>query len=103
MKINWKKSQIECCGLHETCEKQHSNHNANKTHNTGIEYYDDDELDTFAGRPSDKYTEEETANFLEIYNTMHPSDIPGWLLSLEQRNITLPEPIKQLTCNIPSL
>ena len=40
----------ECCGQHETCEKDSLLAAVSK----GIEYYNDEELDRFRGRSSDE-------------------------------------------------
>ena len=45
----------ECCGQHAVCEKESLLAAVSRQ----IEYYDDEELDRFKGRPSDAYTEEE--------------------------------------------
>lgn len=59
-----------------------------------IEYFDDEELDAYKGRPSDSYTEEETEQFAEILETMLPSDIKAWSRSLVLRGINMPDGIK---------
>lgn len=74
-----------CCGLHAICEK------------TGqvneVVYYDDEELDRFAGRPADGYTDAEIEEFRDVLLTLLPSDAPGWSVSLQRRRIALPEPL----------
>lgn len=35
-----------------------------------IEYFDDEELDAFKGRPSDKYTDEEIERFAEVLESL---------------------------------
>ncbi len=59
-----------------------------------IEYYDDEELDDFAGRESDSYTDDEAARFQEILNTMNPKEVAGWNRSLILRAINLPDQLK---------
>ena len=59
-----------------------------------IEYYDDEELDRFKGRDSDTYSEEEENEFREIFETMLPKDVPGWVRSLQLREIQLPNAVK---------
>ncbi|MDR1562699.1 MAG: hypothetical protein LBS54_06410 [Dysgonamonadaceae bacterium] len=90
MRINWKKGKIECCGLHEICERNHQSSPAGKK-KPEVEYYDDEELDAFAGRSACSYSGDEAAVFREIFDTMPEADIKGWLHSLEQRGIALPE------------
>ena len=83
--------QQECCGMHMTCEKDSLLAAASKE----IDYYDDEELDTFRGRAADEYTEAETEQFRDILITMLPDDIAGWARSLQLRGITMPEIIKE--------
>ena len=45
----------ECCGMHITCEKDSLLASVSKE----IEYYDDEELDRFAGKSPDGYTDDE--------------------------------------------
>lgn len=79
----------ECCGLHAVCEKTALNA-ATET----IVYYDDDELDAYSGRPEDAYTEAEIEQFRDIMLTLQPHDVSGWLLSLNQRQIKLPNTLQ---------
>ena len=72
-----------CCGLHAICEKTGQI-------NEPPVYYDDEELDRFAGRPATDYTDEETEEFRDVLLTLLPSDAPGWSVSLEKRRINLP-------------
>jgi hypothetical protein len=91
MRINWKKGKIECCGLHEVCERNLHRNNANtKKLPCRTEYYDDEELDVFAGREADSYSAEEIAMFREVIDTMLPQDIDGWYKSLSHRGIKPP-------------
>ncbi|MDR0686717.1 MAG: hypothetical protein LBF79_04605 [Dysgonamonadaceae bacterium] len=91
MKINWKKGKIECCGLHETCEHGLHEKFADKNGKSDVEYYDDEELDVFAGQRPDSYAEEEIDMFREVLNTMRDADVKGWLHSLKHRGIALPK------------
>lgn len=76
---------FECCGLHEVCEKE----SLRAALRSDIEYYEDEELDRFRGRTS--YSEEEIDEFREVLYTMRTDEVPGWLHSLEQRQLCLPE------------
>ena len=71
-----------CCGQHLVCEKYPPTDK--------IIYYDDEELDRFAGRSGDDYTDEEIEEFQEVLMTLRPEDALGWSRSVEQRYITLP-------------
>lgn len=59
-----------------------------------IEYYDDEELDRYKGRPSDQYTDEEAEEFFHVMETMHPDEVKGWNRSLILREINMPDQIK---------
>lgn len=76
-----------CCGLHAICEKTGQI-------NEPPVYYDDEELDRFAGREATDYTDEETEEFRDVLLTLLPSDAPGWSISLEKRRINLPAELK---------
>ncbi len=76
----------ECCGLHEVCEKKGRQLLA-------PEYFDDEELDRFAGRGADDYTPEETEQFRDVLFTLLPEDVEPWGFSLQARGIEMPAPI----------
>ena len=80
----------ECCGMHITCEKDSLLASVSKE----IEYYDDEELDRFAGKSPDGYTDDESEEFRDVLITMKPSDIAGWARSLQLRNIALPAAVR---------
>lgn len=80
----------ECCGMHSTCEKD----SLLSAVSTRIEYYDDEELDRFRGRNPDNYTDDEIEEFRNILLTLLPSDIAGWARSIQLRDITLPDPVR---------
>ena len=78
----------ECCGQHQICEKESLLAAVSKQ----IEYYDDEELDRFKGRPSDGYSEEEIEEFRDILYSMQ--EVEGWSRSLQLRGIELPDELK---------
>lgn len=80
----------ECCGQHEICEKESLLAAVSKE----IEYYDDEELDRFKGRPGDGYTEEEIEEFRDVLYTMQEVEVAGWSRSLQLRGIELPDELK---------
>ena len=80
----------ECCGEHEVCEKG----KIKRALRTDIEYFDDEELDRFRGTAPDEYDDEAVEEFREVLYTMHPSEIEDWLKSLELREVTLPDALK---------
>ena len=59
-----------------------------------IEYYDDEELDQYRGRPSDGYTDSEAEEFADVLYTMKPEEVKGWNRSLILRQINLPNQLK---------
>lgn len=79
-----------CCGMHITCEKDSLVAGAFDSDR----YYDDEELDAFAGRPADAYTPEETDMFRDVLLTLRPEEIAGWARSVQQRGITLPAEVR---------
>jgi hypothetical protein len=83
-------SEGDCCGRHEICERDR------RLTATGrkIEYYDDEELDAFRGKASDRYDEDETESFREVLYTMRETEVADWLCSLQLRGIHLPDQLK---------
>lgn len=81
---------MECCGQHETCEKDSLLAAVSKQ----IEYYNDEELDRFRGRSSDDYSEEESEEFREVLYTMREEEVAGWVRSLQLRAVELPDELK---------
>lgn len=81
---------MQCCGQHEVCERDSLLAALSKQ----IEYYNDEELDAYAGRPSDAYSEEETDEFREVLYTMSEEEVPGWVRSLQLRGVELPDGLK---------
>lgn len=77
----------ECCGQHTVCTKRWPPV-------TEIVYYDDDELDAFAGHDPSSYTEAEIEQFRAVLTTLLDADVPGWLQSLQLRNIALPTALR---------
>lgn len=59
-----------------------------------VEYFDDEELDTFRGRNSADYEDEEIEQFAEVLHTMRPEEVSSWLQSLTLRGIQLPDALK---------
>lgn len=80
----------DCCGQHEVCEKESLLAAVSKA----VEYYDDEELDRFAGRRADSYDMHETDEFEEILTTLRSEDVAGWIRSLQLRGIELPDALR---------
>lgn len=80
----------DCCGQHEVCEKESLLAAVSKD----VEYYDDEDLDRFAGRRSDDYTSGEVDEFEEILSTLRSEDVAGWVRSLQLRGVELPVAVR---------
>ena len=80
----------ECCGEHEVCEKG----KIKRALRTDIEYFDDEELDRYRGTASDEYDDDAVEEFREVLYTMYPTEIEDWLKSLELREVSLPDALK---------
>lgn len=81
---------MECCGQHETCEKDSLLAAVSRQ----IEYYNDEELDRFRGLPADAYSAEECEEFREVLYTMKEEEVAGWVRSLQLRAVELPDDLK---------
>lgn len=79
-----------CNGENTKCEQECMMEAATKE----IEYYDDEELDTYKGRAANDYSEEEVEQFAEVLYTMKPEEVAGWNRSLILRGINLPDQLK---------
>lgn len=82
-------NNTECCGAHLVCERDWEQIKPE------IVYYDDEELDVCASRSPETYTDEEVERFEYVLDTMKESDVPGWVHSLQQRDIELPLPTRE--------
>lgn len=80
-----------CCGQHEVCEKESLLAAVSKGR---VDYYEDEELDRFRHRPSDSYTPEEVEQFEEVLTTMRDDEVAGWVRSLQLREVSLPDELK---------
>ena len=56
-------------------------------------YYDDEELDAFAGRDSLAYTPDEEEQWRDVLYTLQPSDLLGWGQSIKHRGLVMPASI----------
>ena len=84
------KENFVCCGQHAVCERESFLAAAAEK----PEYFDDEELDRFAGRPADAYTSAEEDEFREVLYTMVPTEVEDWTRSLDLRGIYLPAAVK---------
>ena len=79
-----------CCGEHLVCERE-----TLLQTNAKVEYYDDEELDALSGIPAEDYTEEQYQMIREVFNTLQAKDVPGWVRSIQLRNIQWPLDIRE--------
>lgn len=79
-----------CDGMDDMCEQECVMEAATKE----IEYFDDEELDRFQGKPSDAYSDEEAEEFSDILYTMRQDEVKQWNRSLILRGINLPNQLK---------
>ncbi len=79
-----------CCGMHITCERD----SLLSAVSPRVEYFDDEELDRFAGRTGGEYDESEIEEFREVMLTMPPDNIAAWARSLQLREIVLPDAVR---------
>lgn len=80
----------KCCGQHAVCERD----SLLAAVSYKVVYYDDEELDTYAGREAENYTPAETEQFRDILLTLMPDDIAGWARSIQLRGIALPVDVR---------
>ncbi|MBF0577820.1 phospholipase [Dysgonomonas sp. GY617] len=79
-----------CCGQHATCEQD-------SLLNCFVEesdYFDDEELDKYKKYSEEDYTAQEVDEFREVFYTLLDEDKPRWVRSLQQREIPIPNELK---------
>ena len=79
-----------CNGDNDKCEQECMMEAATQP----IEYFEDEELDAFRGRPSDAYDDDETQQFADVLYTMRQDEVAAWCRSLTLRGINLPNALK---------
>ena len=79
-----------CTGENDRCEQVCMMEAATQP----IEYFDDEELDQYSGRPADAYTEAEQEEFADVLYTMRTEEVQQWMRSLTLRGIQLPNQLK---------
>ena len=80
----------EACGLRSICPSEQLL--AGECKQEAI-YYDDEELDAFAGRDKDSYTPDEIDQWRDVLYTLRPDDLLGWGQSIKHRGLTMPAAI----------
>ncbi len=79
-----------CCAAHEVCPSETILRSELRC---DVVYYDDYELDAFAGKKADEYSEDEVEQFRDVLYTMNRDDMLGWERSLKRRGIVMPASI----------
>ncbi len=80
----------ESCSLHGMCP---SDMLLESMASEEIVYYDDEELDTFKGRPATGYTSDEEELWRDVIYTLAGSDLLGWEQSVKKRGLVMPASI----------
>jgi len=79
-----------CCGAHEVCEKD----SLIAAFKEEPEYFEDEELDKYSKRDSSSYKDSEVKDFREVFYTIIDEEKPRWIRSLQLRNISVPDQMK---------
>ena len=82
----------EACGLRSICPSEQLLAGECKQE---ITYYDDEELDEFAGRDEDSYTPEEEEQWRDVLYTLQPDDLLGWGQSIKHRGLVMPAAVRE--------
>jgi hypothetical protein len=80
----------DCCGAHEVCESDSLLSIAET-----IEYFNDEELDAYKGFEPSEYSDEQIEEFRDVLLTLQEKEVAGWLRSIQLREISLPETIRE--------
>jgi len=81
----------EACGIRSICPSEQILVSQCKGE---VIYYDDEELDSFAGRDADGYTAEEEEQWRDVLYTLQPGDLLGWGQSIKHRGLVMPASIQ---------
>lgn len=81
----------EACGIRSICPSEQILVSQCKRE---VIYYDDEELDSFAGRDADGYTAEEEEQWRDVLYTLQPGDLLGWGQSIKHRGLVMPASIQ---------
>jgi hypothetical protein len=79
-----------CCGAHSVCESETLMNSS-----TTIVYYEDEELDAYLGVTKNSFTDDQIEEFREVLYSLKEEEVSGWLKSLQLRNVTIPDIIKE--------
>lgn len=76
-----------CCGQHEVCERDFDPVSE-------LDYFEDETLDRFKGRPEGEYSGAEADEFREVMLTLRSDEIGAWEKALRRRGIALPTDLR---------
>ena len=82
----------ESCGIRPICPSEQLLAGECKQE---ITYYDDQELDAFAGRDENGYTADEEEQWRDVLYTLMPADLLGWGQSIKHRGLVMPAAIRE--------
>ena len=82
----------EACGIRSICPSEQLLAGECKKE---VTYFDDEELDAFAGRDENAYSPEEEEQWRDVLYTLQPTDLLGWGQSIKHRGLVMPAAIKQ--------
>ena len=81
----------DCCGTHEVCPSEMMLKHINEP----VVYYDDEELDSFKGRDTNDYTDDELEQWRDVLYTLRHDELLSWERSIKKRGLQLPSVIKE--------
>lgn len=82
----------EACGIRSICPSEQLLAGECKQE---ITYYDDEELDAFAGRDAAAYSPDEEEQWRDVLYTLQPADLLGWGQSIKHRGLVMPTAIRE--------
>lgn len=80
----------EACGIRSICPSEQILQGECKQE---ITYYEDEELDAFAGRGENDYSPDEEEQWRDVLYTLQPGDLLGWGQSIKHRGLIMPASI----------
>ena len=80
----------ETCGIRSICPSEQILQGECKQE---ITYYEDEELDAFAGRGENDYSPDEEEQWRDVLYTLQPGDLLGWGQSIKHRGLIMPASI----------
>lgn len=82
----------ESCGIRPICPSEQLLVGACREEAT---YYDDEELDAYAGRGEGDYSDDEMEQWRDVLYTLQGDDLLGWGQSIRRRGLVMPAAIRE--------